>query len=405
MKNERFFLVLLALIVYLLSAGSAYAAFSYFRPGLKNVETPVPAAKNGQFVAPKVKYAGLPRTEACPLNGTLYSKPQRDIWEARRPLGIMIENSKAARPQSGLSSADVVYEAIAEGGIPRFLAVYYCDDTNIVGPVRSARTYYLDWISEYGSSPLYAHVGGANTPGPADALGQISQYGWEGYNDLNQFSIGFPTFWRDYERLGPNTPTEHTVYASTEKLWSFAATKRQLTNVETDDVTGKQIAWNAKFVPWTFKDDVDIASRPSSSASVQFALSNVQASYSDDYTVFWQYDRDSNSYLRFNGGVAHQDLDTGQQLLAKNVVLQFESMSIADDGYDEEGHGVHTLYGTKGSGRAKFLLDGKIVDGTWSKQTRTGRTKYLDANGAEVKFNRGQIWIETLPIGQQIIIK
>ena len=97
-------------------------------------------------------------------------------------------------------------------------------------------------------------------------------------------------------------------------------------------------------------------------------------------------------------------MNTNSQILAKNVVLQFESKSIADDGYSEEGHGTHTLYGTKGSGKAKFLLDGKVTEGTWSKRTRTDKTTYLDNLGKEVKFNRGQIWIETLPIGQQITI-
>ncbi len=397
-------IVFLGLALYLLSAGSSYAVFSYLRPGVPDASKTSTADKNGKFQVPEKKYANLPRTEACPLNGTLFSKPQKDAWEKRRPMGIMIENSKAARPQSGFSSADVVYEAEAEGGISRFMAVFYCDDANIVGPVRSARTYYLDWISEYGTSPLYVHVGGANTPGPADALGQIGRYGWEGYNDLNQFSIGFPTFWRDYDRLGKDTPTEHTVYASTDKLWSFAAAKRGLTNVETDDITGKTVSWDAGFIPWTFKEDLALADRPVSGTSVNFSISNVDASYANDYTVSWKYDRDSNSYLRFNGGAEHRDLNTNSQILAKNVVLQFESKSIADDGYSEEGHGTHTLYGTKGAGKAKFLLDGKVTEGTWSKRTRTDKTTYLDNLGKEVKFNRGQIWIETLPIGQQITI-
>ena len=144
----------------------------------------------------------LPKTEPCPINGEKYSTQQREWWENHRPLGVMIENHENARPQSGINAADITYEIVAEGGITRTLNIYYCQAPAQVGPVRSARTYFLDYMSEYGDSPLYAHVGGANTPGPADALGQISEYGWGGYNDLNQFSIGFPTFWRDYNRLG-----------------------------------------------------------------------------------------------------------------------------------------------------------------------------------------------------------
>lgn len=401
LDKEKLVLFFLGLVLYLLSAGLSYATFSFIRPGVTTNETQTSQGKTGKFTVPARKYVGLPQTEECPLSGAMYSKPERDLWEKRRPMGIMIENSKAARPQSGLSSADVVYEAVAEGGITRLLAIFYCQDADIIGPVRSARTYYLDWVSEYADFPLYVHVGGANQPGPADALGQINQYGWEAYNDLNQFSIGFPTFWRDYERLGLNTATEHTVYSATDKLWTFAATKRKLTNVSVDEDTGKQVAWNTKFTKWLFKDDVAIVNRPDK-FSAEFSLSNVQVSYANDYTVRWQYDHDNNSYLRFNGGAEHRDLNTNQQLLAKNVVLMFTTVSIADDGYLEEGHGTHLLYGTKGTGRAKFLIDGKVVDGTWSKATRVGRTKFLDATGTEIKFNRGQIWIEVLPIGQTV---
>ncbi len=396
-------LIIAGLVVYLLSAGLSYAAFSFLRPGIPwgKTATPTPAAKTGQFKVPKNPYADLPKTEACPLSGAMYSKPEKDLWDKRRPLGVMIENSKAARPQSGIASADVVYEAVAEGGITRLMAVFYCQDTDFAGPVRSARTYFLDWISEYGSSPLYAHVGGANTPGPADALGQIERYGWGAFNDLNQFSVGFPTFWRDYERLGPDTATEHTVYSATSKLWSFVAQKRGLTNVAVDDFTGLKVAWDKTFTPWTFKDDADLASRPTS-FSAEFALSGTQASYSNDYVVKWLYDHDSNSYLRFNGGVEHKDMDNNQQLLAKNVVLLFTTLTVADDGYSEEGHGSHLLYGTKGTGKAKFFIDGKVIDGTWSKKTRTDRTKFFTASGAELKLNRGQTWVEVLPIGQTI---
>ena len=403
-EKEKLVLFFLGLILYLTSVGISYASFSFLRPGVGTKEPPINnQAKNGKFVVPVRKYADLPKTEECPINGAMYSKPEKDLWEKRRPLGVMIENSKAARPQSGISSADVVYEAIAEGGISRILSVFYCQDADFIGPVRSARTYYIDWISEYADFPLYAHVGGANQAGPADALGQIGRYGWEAFNDLSQFSIGFPTFWRDYERLGPDTATEHTVYSSTTKLWDFAAKKRKLTNTSIDDQTGKEVPWNVNFTKWQFKEGAVITARPDT-ASADFALSGAQASYASDYTIRWQYDHDSNSYLRSNGGAEHRDLNTNQQLLAKNIILMFTTISVADDGYLEEGHGSHLLYGTKGTGKAKFLLDGKVIDGTWSKLNRTSRTKFLDQSGQEMKFNRGQIWIEVLPIGQPLKI-
>lgn len=393
--------IFLGLILYLVSAGTTYAAMSYIRPSGDGALT---GSGQGGTTADKNKLAvkkkpDLPKTEECPINGAMYSKPEREAWEKRRPMGVMVENSAAARPQSGLSLADVVYEAVAEGGITRFMAVFYCQDAEVIGPIRSARTYYLDWISEYGLSPLYVHVGGANTEGPADALGQIERYGWGGYNDLNQFSIGFPTFYRDYDRLGKDTATEHTVYASSAKLWSFAATKRQLTNVEIDDLSKKEVPWNKNFVSRKFKDDLALDQRPQA-FSLSFGLSNTQASYMNDYTVTWNYDRISNSFLRVNGDKPHIDLDTNQQITAKNIVIQFQAMSVADDNYSEEGHGQHTLYANKGVGKAAFLIDGKMTNGTWKKKDRVSRTEFFDQTGAEVKFNRGALWIETLPVGQ-----
>ena len=132
------------------------------------------------FLSKEEKPSQEPKTEACPLNGELNTKTNKALWEKRRPLGIMVENTLEARPQSGLSNADVIFEVVAEGGITRFLSVFYCQDAEMVGPVRSARVYFVDFISGFGESPLYAHVGGANTPGPADAIGHLSKMGWAG---------------------------------------------------------------------------------------------------------------------------------------------------------------------------------------------------------------------------------
>ena len=203
----------------------------------------------------------------------------------------MIENHEESRPQSGLSFADVVYEAVAEGGITRFLAVFYCQEPGQLGPVRSARTYFIDFLSEYGDNPLYAHVGGANQPGPADAIGQLSNYGWTAYNDLNQFSIGFPVFWRDYERLGRTVATEHTMYSSAEKLWDYGAKKRELTNKDEDGVE-----WDEDFTQYSFKDEAGTSDRgKAQSIHVEFWDSM------PNYFVDWKYDPVENVYKRNNG--------------------------------------------------------------------------------------------------------
>jgi hypothetical protein len=329
-----------------------------------------------------------PKTEVCPMNGQLFSKTQRQLWKKRRPLGIMVENHREARPQSGLSTADIVYEAVAEGGITRFLLIYYCQDASYIGPVRSARIYFIKLLQEYGDYPLYAHVGGANTPGPADALGEINDLGWAGHNDLNQFSVPFPYFWRDYERL-PNRVTEHTVYTSSKKLWQFAANKRGLTNVDKD---GRR--WDGNFEPWLFKDDAKTADRGSlKTISFGFWESN-----DGDYSVKWQYDKVTNSFKRFNGGVPHFDKNTGAQITAKNVVIIFAKESPANDGYP----GGHLLYGIIGQGDGIIFQNGEAIEINWVKKTEERRMKFYDKNNNEISFVRGPIWIEILPIGNKV---
>ena len=380
LRNKNVLLLsVVGILLYIVSTGVSYFIFS---KATSQVLTPPPTSTgtNGKVVFDE----SLPKTESCPLNGAKYSKQQKTWWEKHRPLGIMIENHETSRPQSGLSSADVIYEAVAEGGITRFLSVYYCQDAEFVGPVRSARTYYLDFISQFGANPLYAHVGGANTPGPADALSQINRYGWGSYNDLNQFSIGFPTFWRDYNRLGHATATEHTMYSTTTKLWNFAKKDRKLTDKDED---GQK--WNEDFEWYTFKDDAKEKGNVSS-IHIEFWEDNT------DYFVDWKHDSPTNSYLRSHGKTPHTDLNNKKQISAKNVVVLFMRESSANDGYEDN---VHLLYATKGSGKAQIYLDGEEILGTWKKADREGRLMLLDSAGREIEFNRGLIWFEIVPVG------
>ena len=341
----------------------------------------------------------LPKTEPCPMNGTLYSKQQKDWWEQHRPIGVMVENHSEARPQSGLSSADVIYEAVAEGGVSRFGAVYYCGvaarDT-ILGPVRSARTHFINLASEY-NFPLYTHVGGANcgssdpklcnTDKRVQALEQINQYGWGGAkgNDLNQFSMGFPTFWRDYERLGKTVATEHTMYSSTEKLWKYASATRGWTNKTPD---GK-LDWKDKFVPFTFKDD---AKDKGSVGKISFGF---WESY-HQFDVVYTYDSAGNIYTRQNGGEAHKDRNDDSTITAKVIVVQFTKELGPLDEHK------HMLYEVIGTGKSLVFQDGTVTEATWTKKDRESRTVWTDAKGKKITFNRGKIMIEILPSDNKV---
>lgn len=380
----------LFLIIFLFSTGVSYAVFSksnFGQAGNNNVSpvnAPEDTSSTSSFSPFKIQ-PGEAKTEECPLNGVMRTKTEKDWWSQHRPLGVMIENHADARPQSGVSRADIVYEAVAEGGITRFLTVFYCQDAPFVGPVRSARTYFLDLLSPYADYPLYAHVGGANVAGPADALGQIDEYGWNQFNDLNQFSVGFPVFWRDYERIGHAVATEHTMYSSTTKLWNYVSKERDLTNV------GKKgVSWDVNFAPFIFKDDA--TSKGSISPSYYFW----SGMFKNDYSVKWKFDPTNDIYLRFNGAAPHTDLNNNKQLTAKNVVVLFMTEERANDGY--EGN-VHLLYGTTGTGKMVLFQDGKKINGEWSKKDRTSQFKFIDDSGNPIKFNRGVIWFSILPVG------
>jgi len=386
-KNKKLLTIIGGLVLYFASAGLSYAGFHYLS-GSSEFVSPPSVTEQGKQSGFKVDLSA-PKTEVCPLTGAKFTKEEKNIWQERRPLTVMIENHQDSRPQSGLTNADVVYEAVAEGGITRFLAVFYCGAAAqevTIGPVRSARTYFMDFASEYGDYPLYAHVGGANLPGPANALGQIGDYGWlKMGNDMNQFAIGFPVFWRDYERIGHPVATEHTMYSTTDKLWEVAH-KRGL-----DAKSDKGVSWDANFVPWKFKNDADPSKRGSTN-KIDF---DFWADYKE-YAVSWQYDNQSNSYSRTNGGEPHKDLNNDKQITAKVVVVQFT---------DEKGpidELKHMLYKTTGKGKAIIFQDGQAIQANWAKSKRQDRTEFTDAKGKEIEFTQGPMWIEIVPTGREV---
>lgn len=382
--------LILAVILYALSTGVSYAVFSLIgrKPAGSEITSPIDSQKVDKKSRFKID-PSLPKTAECPLNGMFYTTKEKEIWDKRRPLAVMMENSTGARPQSGLSLADVVYEAVAEGGITRFMGVYLCGASlgNIsIAPIRSTRTYFLDWVSEYDA--LYNHVGGAgrcndeNVDDRAKALCQIDRYG---IKDLDQFGIGFPDCFRNPDRLTHQVATEHQMVCLSDNLYKIAA-ERGWTNVDEDG-----IAWDKNFTSWKFKDDSKLEDRPEA-LSISFGF---WENYTD-YSVKWDYDKQTNTFKRSNGGQPQIDLETDEPLAAKNVVVQFSKETEIDDALK------HMLYQTTGQGQALIFQDGKAISGTWQKKNRLSRTLFYDTNGKEIKFNRGQIWIEIVPQGNKV---
>lgn len=389
----------IAILIYGISTYFSYSYFSDNNSAIKN-----PLARNGQKIISSVDSNGEetvsnePKTEECPLNGELLTKTQKEAWEKRRPLGIMVENSVDARPQSGLTSADIIYEAVAEGGITRFLTIFYCKEPNYVGPVRSARVYFIQLLREYSDYPLYTHVGYANCDkstgsgcangAKADAKGMLERLGWNLYNDINNFSVGLPYFLKDLERL-PDRATEHTVYTFPKKLWQLAR-ERGLTNTDKEDNP-----WNKKFETWKFKNDNTLDKR----GSIERVSFGFWKSFADQYAVVWTYDKEQNLFKRENGGQPHLDKNNNKQLTAKNVFVAFMKESPANDGYE----GGHILYTTLGEGKAVIFQDGTALTGTWKKPDEETRIKFYTDSGEEAPIVRGQVFIEVLPVGNKVV--
>jgi len=395
MTKQRFIMTMsIGLILYLVSTGISYAIFS------KSVHKPlsevVTVTTDGEGQQHFEIDPSVPRTEMCPLNGKMYTEQERKLWEKIRPLAVMIENHTEARPQSGLSSADVVYEAVAEGGITRFMGIFYCgvalNSVNFA-PVRSARTYYLPWVLEYDA--LYAHVGGAGCDSSVDprarALCQIDEYG---IKDMDQFNLGIKTrdkkqylCYKNPNRTGKDVATEHTMICTSSGLYDEAA-QRGWTNVDKEDVP-----WDENFGAWQFADDAKENER-----GTQTPISFVAwDGYEKDFGVRWDYDRQANVYKRFMAGVAHIDHENERQLEAKNVVVLFAKETRTGDDH------AHLLYANIGTGTGILFQNGTATKITWKKPAKTSRTRFYEAAANnEITFVRGQIWIEMLPTGTDV---
>lgn len=386
--------------LYLISTGLSLLVFYFLT---SSSSSPISIARKSRIDS------SLPKTQECPINGQRYTKPEEEVWSGRRPVGAIIENHIDSRPASGLSRADVVYEAVAEGGITRFLGIFYCGvvaETTKAAPIRSARIYFVNLAAGYGTKPIFLHQGGANDfcsdcPGgvkprsqihpTVNAYAALDKLGWRNGqrgNDMDGgFNVGFPVVVRDQYRLG-STPLawEHSVVADLDEVYKEAAKR----NFEAEDSSG--VSWTKGFNKWIFQDDKISASPKGSVIKFNFWDSMV------GYDVEWRYDSSSNSYKRWNGGKEHVDLDFDKpQISAKNVVIMF----VKETGpVDSERHMFYQVIGT---GKALIFQNGEAVVGTWSKESQLDREVFYDTNGEEIRMVRGQTWIEVVPAQNEVL--
>lgn len=272
---------------------------------------------------------------------------------AARPVtAIMIENSMDARPQSGLLDAGVVFEAIAEGGITRFLTLFQEGQPGYIGPVRSVRPYFVDWLRPFDTA--VAHVGGSK-----DALDMLKALNAK---DLDQFTNPAP-YHRISSRYAP-----HNVYTSMAELDALSTSKGFTSST---------------FTNWPRKPDA--FSKTPTTTQIDLSIS------SPLFNVHYDYDAATGKYNRSEGGKAHTDEKSGAQLTPSVViamVVPYRSIT-ASDGNREQ-------YDTVGTGPAIVFQDGTAAAITWTKKERDTQIAFTDAAGKPVAFNVGQTWITVL---------
>jgi hypothetical protein len=337
--HKKLSIILGIMLVLIIASGTATAL--YFMNQTPAVVATKPTPKPEPTPEP-IKYYS-------PLSG---NQLETETATHQAVTGIMMENSPDARPQSGLKDSGVVFEAIAEGGITRFLVLYQEQKPQLVGPVRSVRQYYVDWVAAFNAS--VAHVGGS-----ANALKEVRN---GSYRDIDQF-FNASTYWRATDRYAP-----HNVYTSFEKI---------------DALNAKKGFTTSEFTGFSRKDS---AATTATATSIDVKISGPLFNSRYNYNVA------TNTYDRSQASKPHLDRESGQISPRVVIVMKVNQVKVLEDGYREQ---IDVI----GSGLATIFQDGTVQEVTWQKANRTAQITFTDASGVDVPLARGQTWLTAIPNG------
>jgi hypothetical protein len=331
--KKRKVLVIIIAVVAVAIASAAYFLIS------NNPEF----AKLARKAIPKSIQAGY----YCKIDGVKI--PEKDV--DKKPLAVMVENMSTIRPQSGLSQACMVFEALAEGGITRFLVIYGGErSVKKIGPVRSARPYYVSIADAF--NPVYAHCG-FSTEGGKKIKGT-------GIDNFDQFYNPL-SFWRDNSRKAP-----HNLFTSTKLLYR-GAKKRGYSST-------------ANYNGFSFKSNEKKNSKKKQVIGINFSFSG--------YYVSYEYSPETNSYNRFNAHVLQKDANNNKTISPKNVIVIFAPTNNAI--------GDTLNINVEGTGKALYFIDGKTIKGSWEKPDASTQFTFYDSHQKVVRLNRGQTWVEVV---------
>ncbi|MCI8655548.1 MAG: DUF3048 domain-containing protein [Clostridia bacterium] len=283
-----------------------------------------------------------------------------------RPIAVMIDNHKGAWPQAGLNNAYIVYEIIVEGGETRLMAVFKGQNISNIGPVRSSRHYFLDYALE--NDAIYVHYGWS-----PQAQSDISTYK---VNNINGISESSSSFWRTKKKSSP-----HNVLTSTEKILTIANRKKYNTTSTKESVLN-YVADNIELTEGMNATDINIP-------------------YSNLQTVQYKYNAETGRYTRYARNSLQTDFETGAEVTTKNIIITFCENYTLDD---PEKKGRQGLY-NEGVLKGYYITNGKAVEITCTKKSRTSQTVYKDLNGKEIEVNDGNTFINICPTDAKVSIQ
>ncbi|MGO9180529.1 MAG: DUF3048 domain-containing protein [Candidatus Limnocylindrales bacterium] len=339
-----------------------------------------PIASAGDVAASNAAPSASPTAPVTPSEtpAPLVEAPTDGVLEtaaaAARPIvAVMIDDAPAARPQSGLAEADILVQAPAEGGIPRYMALYQTTPAAAIGPIRSSRRYFVGWAAQW--RPLYAHVGGA-----PNALAALQQLDGRLVWNADEFS------WATYMPRITTRVAPHNVYSSTAQLDALATRL---------DVP------SAPAPAWSFSDPAPPAQRPAAGSLVVPYPAGV---------ITYTYDPATDRYLRSVDGAPQVDAGSGERVAPFDVVVMYVSVGplVNAPGQPTNEEKGRLELGYTGTGQALVLRDGLAFDATWSKASDEAPLLLTLATsgsaGTPVQLVRGQIAIQVVPVGTVVTV-
>lgn len=292
-----------------------------------------------------------------PLSG-IYA-PQEKIDQ--RIVAVMFDNHPGARWQSGLKDAEVVYEFPVEAPYTRYLGLYLINSPEEIGPIRSSRPYFVTKALEFDA--VYVRVGGSEQAKSDIKTLKIA--------DIDGLTSSNKVFWRKNHKKAP-----HNLYSSMEII-------RQTQEERKYNLTGKYEGFKFN------EDDMDMQGYPANSILINYISGN---------TTKYTYDEENKLYLREKDGKDHIDESDESPITAKNIIIQEAKVKVIDN----EGRVSIDLIG---EGTGKYITNGVGTDIKWVKNSREGKTYYMDEKGQEIDLNPGVTWIQIVNLGSSITIE